>query len=56
MNDIMRLVKDADLVILNQQFDNDCSIQVSIRKMQVNIVLEKLQKVTGVKLKYDHSI
>jgi uncharacterized YigZ family protein len=56
MNDVMRLIKDADLTIFNQQFDNDCSIQVSIRKMQVNMVLDKLQKVTGVKFKYDHSI
>jgi uncharacterized YigZ family protein len=56
MNDVMRLIKDADLIIFNQQFDNDCSIQVSIRKMQVNMVLDKLQKVTGVKFKYDYSI
>jgi uncharacterized YigZ family protein len=56
MNDVMRLIKDADLTVLNQQFDNDCSIQVSIRKMQVNMVLDKLYKVEGVKFKYDHSI
>ncbi|MES2379389.1 MAG: YigZ family protein [Bacteroidota bacterium] len=56
MNDIMRLIKDADLTIFNQQFDNDCSMQVSIRKMQVNTVLDRLQKVTGVKFKYDHSV
>ncbi|MBC7399341.1 MAG: YigZ family protein [Mucilaginibacter sp.] len=56
MNDVMRLIKDADLTILNQQFDNDCSIQVSIRKMQVNMVLDKLQKVSGVKFNYDRSI
>jgi len=56
MNDIMRIVKEADLAILNQQFDNNCSMQVSIRKMQVNMVLDKLHKLTGVNLKYDHSI
>jgi uncharacterized YigZ family protein len=56
MNDVMRLIKDADLAILDQQFDNDCSIQVSVRKMQVNVVLDKLHKVTGVSIKYDHSI
>ncbi|WP_214070310.1 YigZ family protein [Mucilaginibacter sp. dw_454] len=56
MNDIMRLIKDADLQIIEQQFDNDCSIQVSIRKTQVNMVLAKLDKLTGVKVKYDHSL
>ncbi len=56
MNDIMRLVKEADLAILNQQFDNNCSMQVSIRKMQVNMVLDKLHKLAGVNVKYDHSI
>jgi putative IMPACT (imprinted ancient) family translation regulator len=56
MNDIMRLVKEADLAILNQQFDNNCSMQVSIRKMQVNMVLDKLHKLTGFNVKYDHSI
>jgi len=28
MNDVMRIIKDDDLTILHQQFDNDCSIQV----------------------------
>ena len=56
MNDVMRLIKDADLIILNQQFDNDCSIQLSIRKTQVNQFLGKLDKLNGVKIKYDHSI
>ena len=56
MNDVMRLVKDADLQIIEQQFDNNCSIQVSIRKTQVNTVLAKLDKITGVKAKYDYSL
>jgi uncharacterized YigZ family protein len=56
MNDVMRLVKEADLLVITQQFDNNCSIQVSIRKMQVNLVLDRLHKVAGVKLRYDHSI
>lgn len=56
MNDVMRLIKDADLQIIEQQFDNDCSIQVSIRKTQVNTVLAKLDKIAGVKAKYDYSL
>lgn len=56
MNDVMRLIKDADLQIIEQQFDNNCSIQVSIRKTQVNTVLAKLDKIAGVKAKYDYSL
>lgn len=56
MNAIMRIIKDGDLAILSQQFDNDCSIQISIRKMQVNTILDKLHKVDGVTIKYQHSL
>jgi uncharacterized YigZ family protein len=56
MNDVMRLIKDTDLQIIEQQFDNNCSIQVSIRKTQVNTVLAKLDKIAGVKAKYDYSL
>lgn len=56
MNDVMRVIKDSDLAILTQQFDNNCSIQVSIRKMQVNQVLGKLYKLSGVGVKYEYSV
>lgn len=56
MNDVMRVIKDGDLAILTQQFDNNCSIQVSIRKMQVNQVLGKLYKFSGVGVKYEYSV
>jgi uncharacterized YigZ family protein len=55
MNEVMRLIKDADLQIIEQQFDNNCIIQVSIRKTQVNTVVAKLDKINGVKVRYDHS-
>ena len=56
MNDVMRIIKDDDLTIINQQFDNDCSIQLSIRKTQVEQTLNKLNKVTGVASKYNYSL
>ena len=56
MNEVMRIIKDDSLQLLEQQFDNSCSIKVSIRKMQVNRVIAKLQKLTSVKIKYDFSI
>jgi uncharacterized YigZ family protein len=56
MNDVMRIIKDENLLVLEQQFDNDCSMQLSIRKMQVEQVLGKLGKVAGLKVKYDYSL
>ncbi|QEM10403.1 IMPACT family protein [Mucilaginibacter rubeus] len=56
MNDVMRIIKEENLIILGQVFDNDCSIQLSIRKTQVEQALFKISKVSGTKVKYDHSI
>lgn len=56
MNDVMRIIKEENLTVVNQQFDNDCSIQLSIRKTQVEQALFKLSKVSAAKVKYDHSI
>jgi uncharacterized YigZ family protein len=56
MNDVMRIIKEDSLEILEQQFDNDCSIKVSIRKMQVNQAISKLQKLPSVKVIYNYSI
>jgi uncharacterized YigZ family protein len=51
MNDVMKVVKDDNLEILGQQFDNTCVIRVGIRKMQVNRSVERLEKIDGVILK-----
>lgn len=56
MNDVMRIIKEEGLGVLNQQFDNDCSIQLSIRKTQIEHALFKLSKVSGAQIKYNHSI
>ena len=56
MNDIMRIIKDDSLTITEQSFDNNCSITVAIRQMQVNQSLAKLNKVDGVKTTYKHSL
>jgi uncharacterized YigZ family protein len=56
MNDIMRVIKDDGLEIINQTFDNNCCIRVSIRKMQVNQTLAKLNKLNGVIARYDYTL
>lgn len=52
MNDVMRVIKEENIVIENQHFDNNCVITVAIRKMQVNTVLSKLDKIDSVKTTY----
>ncbi len=55
MNDIMRLVKEENIDMLHQQFDNDCTLQVSIRKIKVNAFLAKLNTIESVVVKYEYS-
>jgi uncharacterized YigZ family protein len=56
INDVMRLVKDNNLAVLNQQFDNLCSIQICIRKTKVNEVLGKVEKIESLKISYDKTV
>ncbi len=56
MNDVMRIMKEDNLEILKQQFDNSCELTVSIRKMQVNNTLLRLQKLSSVKVRYVYSV
>ncbi len=48
MNNIMRLVKEENLSILKQEFDNTCKIEIEVRKMQLNLVVGKLDKMEEV--------
>jgi len=52
MNEVMKIVKDENLQISNQRFDNDCSMELSIRKSQLNQVINKLEKIDGLALQF----
>ena len=56
MNDVMRVMKDAELNILGQDFDTNCKLQFEIRKLQVNEVLGRLEKIEGIKIAYLRTI
>jgi len=47
MNEVMKIIKEEDLNIQNQDFDLKCSLILEIRQSQVNKVLGKLEKVDG---------
>lgn len=42
LNAVMKVVKEYDLTVLDQQFDTTCSMQVLVRKKWATIVKEKL--------------
>ena len=44
MNDVMRIVKEMNPRILDQQFDNTCTIKLSIRQSQAEELRSKLAK------------
>jgi uncharacterized YigZ family protein len=51
MNDIMKIIKEDNLTILEQRFDNNCMVKITIRKMQVNRSINKLEMVEGAIIK-----
>ena len=49
MNEVMKIVKEEDLKISNQNFDLNCSFSLEIRQSQVNKVIGRLEKVEGLR-------
>lgn len=43
MNNVMRIIKEEDLVILNQKFELDCEILIEVREAQYEKVLDRLK-------------
>lgn len=52
MNNVMRIIKDEDLTIQSQTFDNNCRMEVAIRSSLVNRVTASLSALPELKLKY----
>jgi uncharacterized YigZ family protein len=52
MNSIMKVVKDLDLTLENQQFDLDCSLTLRVWNRHVPRVKERLSKIEGCKILY----
>ena len=46
MNDVMRIVKEMSPRIVSQQYDNTCSITLSIRKSEAQQLRSRLQKLS----------
>lgn len=46
MNDVMRIVKELQPKIIDQKFDNTCSITLRIRKSEVELLKSRLKKLS----------
>ena len=53
MNDVMRIVKEMQPQIIDQQFDNLCTMTLSIRQSRAEQLLERLSKVEGLEIDTD---
>lgn len=45
LNDVMRIVKEENATIISQQFDNDCTMRISIRKRDEKKLRSRLAKI-----------
>lgn len=54
MNEVMRLVKDLNLYLIDQHFDNTCFIKVRIRRSLENEFLSKCSKIESVTTDFEY--
>jgi hypothetical protein len=47
MNDVMRIIKDESPKVVEQTFDNLCTVTLAIRQSKAEQLLGKLSKVSG---------
>ncbi|HNX88163.1 MAG TPA: YigZ family protein [Paludibacteraceae bacterium] len=48
LNDVMRIIKEYDVQIINQQFEEQCSIKISVPKKVTELISIKLEHIFGV--------
>lgn len=51
MNEVMRVIKDTNAQILDQNFEDQCAMQLSIRKQDAGLLSSKLAKLYGLQIK-----
>jgi uncharacterized YigZ family protein len=52
MNDVMKVVKEFNLKIRNQTYDNQCTMELEFRKTLTNQVIGKLEKIDNIAIEY----
>ena len=52
MNEVMRVLKDEGIEQQNPRFELNCYLEISVRKNDSDIVVEKLKRLYGVDVDY----
>lgn len=52
MNEVMRIVKDEQLIVIEQDFQISCKLSFKVRKKESNRVYDKFRKLHGIKIRY----
>ncbi|MEN8224764.1 MAG: YigZ family protein [Bacteroidota bacterium] len=56
MNEVMRVIKDEELKIIEQDFQLSCKLSMQVRKNHSNRIYERFGKIYGLKIKYLRTI
>ena len=51
MNEVMRIIKDTNAQISSQNFEDQCAMQLSIRKQDAGLLSAKVAKIYGLQIK-----
>ncbi|HCN84546.1 MAG TPA: YigZ family protein [Sphingobacteriaceae bacterium] len=52
INEVMKIIKEENLRVNKQLLDNICSLEILIPKTRLNQVLERVEKIGEIKIKY----
>jgi len=52
LNEVMKVIKDEQLTIVNQQMDNSCELVVEIRQKVVNQLIAQFEKIPNLSIQY----
>jgi uncharacterized YigZ family protein len=55
MNDVMRIIKDENPRIIEQKFDNLCTIRLAVRQSKEATLMGKLEKVLGLTMEIEEN-
>lgn len=52
LNEVMKVIKDEQLTIVNQQMDNSCQMVLEIRQKAVNQLVTQFEKIPNLSIQY----
>ncbi|MCX6285572.1 MAG: YigZ family protein [Bacteroidetes bacterium] len=53
MNDVMRIQKEEELELVDQNFDNECRLTLAVRKSKVDKVLKRFMRIRNISTSVD---